>query len=336
MFVIDCTQKHFGGDECELLHSVDIDDVKGFPCAVSKDSVLYGVKVIPLQTEYPLDDKHPALMEARVLKELTQSKCTPHITRYISDHVVKNSSKALTCFPLKFLKNVIYHKCQVLQSEFIENGSLEDNHHEIGEAEWRYIIFAVVWSLYVLQEKYKFIHYDLHYGNILLDTTDSKGITYTHGDFRFFCDPPGGLMPKLWDFEFTELHSLGWKNPFNQRLDGVAPVGQFDPRLDLHFFINSLGELSDMPQVIQDFVFSLYPSEEADLLDDNDSGDDAFSEVSSCSGSSQCSQCSSCGVTNAYLYHGHIRKEALDLFGDIMWTPEQLLRHSFFDIYRLP
>ena len=219
VIVFDPSQLHFGFKRMQQLYPVVDDEIKGYPCiAYNKltDSIKYGVKIIPLELKFDLDN-HPANIEIILLelfKQLVIDSVTPHITFYFKALNIPNTKKSVTMFPLKGQKKYIYKHCNILIAEYVPGGSIQEFVQEqpnLSDRQWKYIIFSMAWTLFILQSKYEFMHNDFHYGNILIDTTidplnksylqyqlilpDDTQITYSIQN--------AGILAKLWDLEFA-------------------------------------------------------------------------------------------------------------------------------------
>jgi hypothetical protein len=296
-------QPKFGFVHFETLHHVDLEEeIKGYPCVAYNhptDVVKFGVKVNPLERDYD-EDQHPGRMEAKLLEEFTRcvlKKYTPHITFYFQDMDVSNSKSAITKFPLKSVQKHIFNCSSVLVSEFVNGGSiddwvmkLEDMDQQPSLEQWRYIIFSMIWTLLVLQDRYHFVHRDFHVGNILIDDTltedDDTIWSYTLNlgkDTHSFHVPSCGILPKMWDFEFSNVFKTLNIPPSPLGCYGDSRPSEFNPYYDLHFFLMTLLEVCNLPEV-EKFITSLYPPEliPDGLLCENDHG----SDCSTCSSSS--------------------------------------------------
>ena len=191
---------------------------------------------------------------------------------------VRNTQSAITKFPLKLIQKRIFPTCNVLVSEFVPGGSIEDfiDKMEPSVEQWRFICFSIIWTLCVLQDKYRFMHNDCHYGNVLIDDSinpedntvlaykltlpDTQSCTY----FVKNC----GIIPKIWDLEFSNVFR-GIKLPFNEFSgNGDSMPHDFNPYYDLHLFLTGLLELN-IPQKIRDFILDIYPPELIPLNDDD-------------------------------------------------------------------
>lgn len=297
----DPKKSQFGFRDLDVLVHPDEDSIKSYPCVVyNKDKIIsYGVKVIPRALCFAdKGDAHPADIEVQLLEEINRMieyYVTPHITYYFSHFKVPNNVKALRQFPLKGLKKYIEPTSLVLIAEYVNGGSIETwlrrTHGSLDQ--WRYILFAVTWTLLVLQDRYRCIHQDLHYGNILLETKvkdDGKPIAYhlvgDDLDMMFKVVVPG-VVPKLWDWEIASTFKDEYRcfNPIS-RARAHFPQ-EFDPHYDLHYFLTTLLE-QNIPDEVVELIYELYcddviPSEEAkeQLLGDHEENSESEEEEDS-------------------------------------------------------
>ena len=235
--VFDEERTNFKFDRLEQLSRItNTSEIKGYPCAGFSHKIQelfgiqVGIKINPLETKYKKTE-HPSNLEYMILKRLTEdlidTDICPHIVYFLDNKKVSNRSRAL-----KFISNslkqlerddIIKNYCNVLFSEFVEGGCLnkwikncygEDSEssslsmESITLEEWKYITFSLLYTLYILQTRYKIIHNDVHYGNILIDNTiKAEGhivyeITIDGTDYKFYFKN-FGFIPKIWDFEFA-------------------------------------------------------------------------------------------------------------------------------------
>ena len=228
--IIDEERTNFKCEKFEILHrSKNLDEMKGYPCFGESQKILdtyktqLGIKIIPIEKKFP-KDTHPGDLEHLILKKLTEDlvdeRITPHIVYFLQHKKVSNSCRALKMLlsDLKSLESEdsIRSKSNVLFSEFVEGNclhkwvkDLKENDEKITIDEWKYIIFSILCTLFILHDKYKMSHNDVHYGNILIDNSLEKNKEYFEyssdkiGNGMKFYFPNYGFMPKLWDFEFA-------------------------------------------------------------------------------------------------------------------------------------
>ncbi|KAJ3371237.1 hypothetical protein GGF31_003414 [Allomyces arbusculus] len=273
---LDETLAKFGFKNLEQLFPVGDDEIKGFPCvAFNKinDNVKFGLKVNPLEKKY-IESAHPSKIEVGLLKEFTKLALngeSPHVTWYFADKNVGNSKKALTSFPLKHLQPYILKYCNVVFAEFVPGGSIEEwlQEAETTMEQWRYIVFSIIWTLVILQDRYRFVHNDLHFGNVLIDmsidpsdkTIVEYSLEFPDGSKKVFSVPNCGIVPKIWDYEFSNVYKNNPgvpENPFGQHEENIPH--DFNPYYDLHQFLISLLEL-DIPDELRQFILDVYPEE---------------------------------------------------------------------------
>lgn len=276
-FIFDADKINFGFRRMDQLLDVSEDAIKGYPCVAYNrlcDPVKFGVKLIPLENRYPLQD-HPCHLEAKVLRaatELVRSGETPHIAYFFDSFNVGNKKKAVVRFPLKALKDEIYSSSDVLVAEYVPGGCVDewvDEQPNITEKQWKYVIFSVAWTLHVLQDKLRLHHNDFHCGNVLIDTSidpcDKSYYQYVldkiDGESLVFNVQSCGVLAKLWDTEFAASYDeqRTFRNNFYKDNEEDIPH-EFNPYYDLHCFLMSLLRLP-IPSRLMDFICSIYPKE---------------------------------------------------------------------------
>ena len=275
--LFDPNNDNFGFKKFDQLFPVVGDQIKGYPCiAYNKfsDTLKFGVKVIPLENNFD-KESHPSHIELLMLEEfskLVDSYVTPHITYFFKKFTCQNNKKALVPFPLKAIRKSVYNECNILVSEYVTGGSVEEWIQEqvnISEKQWKTIIFTIAWTLLVLGDKYNFIHNDFHYGNILIDTCINPStnnlsvytLTRKDGSDLSWYVPNSGIVAKIWDLEysctFKDSDTLPKKkNDFFKNEENVPH--EYNPYYDLHSFLTSLLELN-IPVKLEEFIRRVYP-----------------------------------------------------------------------------
>ena len=268
----DDAKTFFGFKDLEHLSDIDLDaeKSKGWPCVATERGRAkrqMAIKVLPMSKTYP-EETHPVKIESALLQEfskLTRALITPHIPAFFASFDVRNNCRALTAFPLKLFRGQLLPKTHILAAEFVTGGSVEEWTSEVKRSvdEWRYVIFSIAWTLLVLQDKYRCVHSDLHYGNVLIHPVVPSQVTYhliTDAEDVNFCFKTPSFLPKIWDWElsscFDERHLR--RNPLCMSKDYFP--SDMDPHYDLHCFLTSLlEERVQAPPEILAFVVSLYP-----------------------------------------------------------------------------
>lgn len=293
VITFDPCKPKFGFRNMEQLCPFRMDEIKGFPCVVynrMSDPVKIAVKVVPLEKKYD-QESHPYKIELGLLKEFSKlvvDNVSPHLTWFFGDLDIPNNKKCMTLFPLKYFQPYINKHCNVLFTEYVPGGSIEEWAQDTTGtvAQWKYIIFSIVWTLVVLQDKYKFTHCDLHYGNVLIDSSinpkDKTVLSYTlktKDGKKEFVVKNCGIIPKIWDLEFSmvETQVSVPHNPFGRYGNNVPH--KFNPYYDLHQFLISLLEL-DIPECIEDFILSVYPEQVIPEMYSSSDSDSCSSELS--------------------------------------------------------
>ena len=180
--ILDDSRSKFGLDKLKPLIRVEkISQVRGCPHHAVKDDLHFSVKAVPTRSDFP-SENHPNMIEYIFLKEFNDNLVfkgiSPHITGYLGAKRVKTDCRGLKHLTFKALEmeRVIKSKILLIISEYIDGGSLDEYNdtNSLSVREWKMLIFQVIYTLYALQKRYKFMHNDLHFGNILVSTGHSK------------------------------------------------------------------------------------------------------------------------------------------------------------------
>lgn len=380
--VFDPSRYCFGFKEHQLLFNVSQkQSIKGYSTILFQqddDELKYVAKVIPLSREFE-EENHPTLIEPVISKFVTEhfwDSITPHICVHFQNLMVENNVRALRSLPLKALHNRIYKKSVIMVVEYVSAGSLEQYARDniISLEQWRYIIFGVVYTLATLQHSVHLMHADLHYGNVLIDnecgSVNSVLFCYNYksakgDDFSFYIPHPG-LLPKLFDYEFSVYDEI----PVNMITAGSKNTPeQFHPAYDIHFFMTSLLDL-DIPDKVREFILSIFPvevipeqpigdghsdsdsecSEEGYTSEDMYASDESVLTVSDDNTTTTTTDTDTIDTTtttdytsetsskdsdpSSYLYHGQLRTGVETQFA--LPSPLDVLQHDFFSCYRKP
>jgi hypothetical protein len=324
--IFDDTKSNFGFDKMKLLTKVNnTSEVKGYPFELyNKDeykesNFKYALKVVP--TELKFDKKcNPSALEIKLLKNLTSdlvdTNICPSIVYYLTNIKSVNRCEALKCIDLKRLEaedRIRKNSC-ILISEFINGSNLRDwvydrcdRNDEPSNIEWQGLIFQILYTLFVLQDKYKLMHNDMHYGNILMDTSIKAGGYFVYKLIdknnveTVYYIKNYGVIPKLWDFEFSMMYSdeisdlfpnklvigdMGYNKKEHKTIEEYSrssgkysynmPV-QYNRIYDSHYFLCSLFDLV-ISQEVFDWIKSIYPEDV--IPSDSSSSSDGSSESS--------------------------------------------------------
>jgi len=318
--IFDESREKFGFDVMKQLAKVNnTSEIKGYPFIVyRKDDeknnfCKYAVKVIPIETKYD-KKQHPSTIEIDILKQLTEKlvdrKLTPHITYYLGSNKISNKSRSIKHLNIKKLEvqQSVRSSSYILISEYVDGGSLEswayskyENDVRISEIEYKGLIFQLIYTLAILQKKYRFMHNDFHFGNILIDTSIESGGCFKYTiDNKTFYIPNHGFIPKLWDFEYTMVFSnnlachpnkfvlgpLEYDSVNHKTIEDLdlldlttndEPLNvplQFNETYDLHYFLTSLLDLYDVPSQVKNWITGLYPKE---LIPENENTESTYS-----------------------------------------------------------
>jgi hypothetical protein len=306
--LFDENKERFNLDDLSQLAKVkNTSEVKGYPFRGSKlaykkttRGIDFGLKIVPIETKYDKHE-HPCNLENIILKDLTENivnkDISPHIAYYLGTQKVNNKSKALKMLNLKRLEveNKIRTHSNMLISEFVSGGSLDnwiydiyENDKEITDDQWKSIVFQLLYTIAIIQHYYRMMHNDFHYGNILIDDSikPSGYFVYEINNKKFYLKNTG-VIPKLWDFEFSMVYSDkipdSYPNKFiigpyeydkknhvtiidKSRLDETEDPEDlnvpynYNKVYDVHYFLTSLLDLY-ISQELFDWIIQLYPRE---------------------------------------------------------------------------
>lgn len=302
--VLDEGKDKFGcEDMTQLIKVSNISQVKGYPFSVNKgvlssktNGMKLALKIVPIEVKYE-KSSHPCSIENIILKELSENVVSkfvsPHITYYLGTQKVSNKSRAIKFLNLKRLEveEQIRGHSNMLIAEFVDGGSLDnwifntyENDGIITDEQWKGIVFQLIYTIAILQEKYKMMHNDFHYGNILIDDMVEPGGYFVYEiNGKTYYIKNTGIIPKTWDYEFAMVYSDKipgcYPNKFilgDYNYDSVKHVTHADTRTDdteihnvpynfnkvydVHYFLTSLLDLY-ISQELFDWIISLFPEE---------------------------------------------------------------------------
>lgn len=309
----DLSKCKFGFVKCKsLISKISNEDIKGLPfiCSDSNNNV-FTVKIFPVEKTY---ENNNSLIEINYLHLFTSELLNTYISpnfpyMYKSILNIPNNSDCLSHIPYKKLQkiNLIEPYSHVLFSEYFIEKDIDNwfYNNKINDYHFKSIIFQVCITLSILQDKYKFIHNDLHPGNVLIDKIKKDNDIVYNFDKLFFSLPNTGFIVKLWDFEFSNIYNEEYKlykNPI------VFDTG-YNEFSDIHTFLKGLLELN-LPRITRSFIESLYPVEllysnsKSKIIEQNDT---------------------------QFLKCGRLNSTALQTFS--LPSPKSLLTHKYFKYY---
>ena len=333
--LFDEGKENFGLDKFEEIIKVkNISQIKGYPYRGYKaknnnlKDINLALKIVPIDTKYDKKE-HPCNLESSILKELTDNvvntSLSPHITHYLGCHKISNKSKAVNKLNLKRLEveGKIRNYSNMIISEYVEGGSLDDwiyntyeEEKEISQEQWKIMVFQLIYTITIMQKKYKMMHNDFHYGNILIDNNvEAKGyIVYKINNKKYYIKNTG-IIPKLWDFEFSMAYSDNIPNCYPNKfiigsydydkkkhktnvpeseIEGDENVPcNYNQVYDLHYFLTSLLDLY-ISRELFDWILSIYPEE----VIPEDETTNSYSKSASASASASTSSNSTSSLNN--------------------------------------
>lgn len=262
---IDVDKKYCGFSKCNLL-KLNKKEIKGIPylCNLNKKyNVL--MKIFPCEVDKERDN---SLAEITYLclfnDEILYKNILPNIP-YVYNYYIHlpNDKKCLTHVPYKKIEKIdkIEKYSNILLCEYFPEKDIDvwvdNNEKNLTEAHWKSIIFQVIYTLSVLQDKYHFMHNDLHPGNILIETVEPDiDIEYNFYNKNYKVRNLG-FIAKLWDFEFSNL----FKPEYSKYKNSIEFEINYNQSYDLHNFLKGLLQIDILPLNTKNFINKLYPSE---------------------------------------------------------------------------
>jgi len=172
---------------------------------------------------------------------------------------IKDSNGRYDKFIKAYEEGELHDTVSVLLTEWA-NGSdllvyLREHFEEMTEEDWRIILFQLIYTLAIIQEKYpSFRHNDLKANNILVFKSEKKPkryFIYQLDNMKFYT-PNTGLSIALWDFDFACIPDIvdnkkvldDWTTRIN-----INPVK--NRYYDLHYFFNTLSSRAFFPQFFE-------------------------------------------------------------------------------------
>jgi len=158
-----------------------------------------------------IDDDHEK--EPEILRLLTKNivmkDVSPNIAVYYSHIKCDNNSRLISSYKFNESFNKNKYKTSILFTEYIDGITLDDwlrKSHSLEEH--LSILFQIIYTLSVLQEKYKLVHNDLHGSNIMLKKT--KGIKNSYWIYNYkgktYYIPDIGYQVKIVDFGLSSIY----------------------------------------------------------------------------------------------------------------------------------
>lgn len=181
------------------------------------------IKIIPLSyndIKYMYDTSIPIWRELQILKLLSVyslKRVLPTLP-IIYNYYICNSCKFKNIHLQKYNKNL----CLIILSEYnnydLKNWLIDLSKKKLSTQYltniWNNLIFQILITLYFLYKKYKLLHSDLHWNNILIQTHIKNGYWIYKIDGLSYYLPNLGFTVKLWDFGNSHSNSF-----FNKKKD---------------------------------------------------------------------------------------------------------------------
>lgn len=332
-------------DMVKLLKDMDPELIKPFPFKVTKNSLTYFMKIIPILNEMEKVknttelNEYESCNEYYIHKKILTELNLIHVPRLINKECLLipndkinilrkkggNDSRKTICKTLLSVKNnileytkydtqpysIIYATQWVNESvdidtlsEIIPKLSVTE---DIKSDMWRNIMFQVVYTLYILQKHYKFMHNDFHNNNILIEETPAGGyykyeveLSNCESDTINYYIPNIGYTVKITDFEWSTIENH--PNPYFEE----AITDSFSDKTDLFLFVSCLLDC-EIPQDLRDFLTTSYGTE---MLDDCDNN------------------------KQPYFDRQRLTKKGYQYYKDNMKSPYELLTSEYFNSFK--
>jgi hypothetical protein len=227
-----------------------------------------------LQTKMYEAHKHPAQQESKIMKLICSSRQPQRKHQRFLPTLVAHKSISVTApllyrLPMRSFGTSIHPRCDVIIVPKYDATLSELRERNILNLEdYRSIIFQILYTLFILQRKYGFMHNDLHIQNILMKKVpgqprvDGKSRDYKVDEYTFQV-PEIEWIPIMWDFEDSRCHKVP-ELMENLKTDNVPDVPpDWCPYYDVHFLLISIIDVckESVPEEIRDWVFAMYPEE---------------------------------------------------------------------------
>jgi len=372
-------KEKFGLSSCKIIKPSDLAAPEAKGCLLlgknkdrSKESSWkIVIKILPLHPDLPPDlDDSETYFQKTFFNDLVKEDISPNFVEWIQTLPrIKYDAPCLKAMKLKQLQEIfhIQDSFNILALEYIEGRDLDYYLHsrrmkgkkKMSLMTWKCMLFQLMYTMAVLQDKYQFLHRDFHPGNILISEyprpkqgnnkkkKKKQLIRFIFRGIDFYI-PDKGITPKIWDFEFSQTK--------HRRCDAELTKDTYqnddftkDRYIDIHFFLRELLSIPDLPKEIRRWIKSLY---KRPLLEIPGTGTSTGTNISiqphhhtSGFGSAIRRHGRPKGLRpkketwidhdsyeeTEYLKNGQLKVEPALAAGFRLWTPEELiLTHPFF------
>lgn len=220
-----------------------------------------------------------------ILSEFVKKNQTPHIvlplTYFLTNTEtfvqktmdIKVIPKKYSEFIDKFNNNIFESKSVVTIVEWINGGDMLDfirkYHKKLSILDWKVMIFQILFTLAIIQEKYPaFRHNDLKLNNILINIDPTKRNAdiwkqYTFKKYEFII-PDIGIDTMLTDFDFSCIQGVVENEKVDQTWTDKINVSNHSHKYyDIFFLFGSMCKFLKhemIPTEIKQFVYRVIPN----------------------------------------------------------------------------
>ena len=207
------------------------------------------------------------------LTKFISSNNTPHINIPLIYSYCNNFSKYIKNINLlshkrlnnKINSNILKDKGLFIISDWYNYGNLSSYSIKniINELEWKIIIFKIIFTLVIIQDKYpSFRHNDLNINNILIKKSNICKSIYNYNN-TIYTIPNVGYDIYINDFEYSNICDIIINNEIKfERMSREYGIrNKQNKYYDIHYFLNSLFFSHKLSENIKNFIKKYIPLE---------------------------------------------------------------------------
>lgn len=228
--------------------------------AKSKDGKSFAIKMGASQ------DKLEECVYRKIINALYDGNITPHVIKYYGGFTVKKhalpKSSDISHWISNFQKDTNEIYCVVV--DFIDGAFIKKYAKQFTLDEWKSVLFQIFYTIYVFMCA-GISHRDIHSGNIYIEPTKIKLLTYYVNSERFTIDTHG-LMVKIIDYGNSDYESCRKYNTECANIvctdqdcvcRDILPIGKVDVDimlLNIDDYIKHDNIKPDIAKILQKFI----------------------------------------------------------------------------------